>query len=156
VNVAGLGSKITWRYQAAIVQNYTIQRSPVVAAIDCKGTYGSRCSSDSVSLVAPAYRHRLSAAWSVQGVTAELGWKRIGKVRDSTVGSTDTIAAQDYFDLNFSVQPQRIKGLTVNFGIDNVADKQPPLPRNFGTFNTYPDTYNVLGRTYGLSLAYKM
>jgi iron complex outermembrane recepter protein len=133
-----------------------LQRTPVTAAIDCKGTYGSACSSDAVSLVAPAYRHRFSTAWSVDGITAELGWKRIGKVRDSAVGSTETISAQDYFDLNFSVQPSRVKGLTVNFGVDNTADKQPPQPKNFGTFNTYPDTYNVLGRTYGVSLTYKM
>jgi iron complex outermembrane recepter protein len=150
------GSKLTWRYQAAFVRNYTLQRTPVTAAIDCKGTYGSACSSDAVSLVAPAYRHRFSTAWSVDGITAELGWKRIGKVRDSAVGSTETISAQDYFDLNFSVQPSRVKGLTVNFGVDNTADKQPPQPKNFGTFNTYPDTYNVLGRTYGVSLTYKM
>jgi iron complex outermembrane recepter protein len=149
-------SKVTWRYQAAVVRNYTIQRSPVVAAIDCKGTYGSRCSSDAVSLVAPAYRHRLSANWAIAGLSAELGWKRIGKVKDSAVGSTDVIGAQDYFDLNFSWQPQRIKGLTVNFGVDNITAKDPPLPKNFGLFNTYPDTYNILGRTYGLSLTYKM
>jgi iron complex outermembrane recepter protein len=150
------GSKMTWRYQAALVDNYTIQRSPVVAAIDCKGTYGSRCSSDSVSLVSPSYRHRFSAALSMDGITAELGWKRIGKVRDSAVGSTETISAQDYFDLNFSMQPARVKGLTVNFGVDNIANKQPPTPKNFALYNTYPDTYNVLGRTYGVSLTYKM
>ncbi|MGL5003603.1 MAG: TonB-dependent receptor domain-containing protein, partial [Casimicrobium sp.] len=150
------GSKMTWRYQAAIVRNYTIQRNAVLTPIDCKGTYGSACSSAAVSLVAPAYRHRLSAAWSIPGLSAELGWKRIGKVRDSTFGSTETIGAQDYFDLNFSWQPARVKGLTVNFGVDNLADKEPPAPKNFGTFNTYPDTYNVLGRTYGISLTYKM
>jgi iron complex outermembrane recepter protein len=84
----GASSKLTWRYQAAVVDNYVIQRSPVVAAIDCKGTYGSRCSSDSVSLVSPAYRHRVSVMWSNNSWMAELGWKRIGKVRDSAVGST--------------------------------------------------------------------
>jgi iron complex outermembrane recepter protein len=76
-------------------------------------------------------------------------------VKDSVVGSTDSIAAQDYFDLNFSWRAP-VKGLTVNFGIDNVAAKQPPTPKNPSTFNTYTDTYNVLGRTYGLSLTYKM
>jgi iron complex outermembrane recepter protein len=156
LNAAFAGGGLTWRYQAAIVRNYTLQRSPVVAAIDCKGTYGSRCSSDSVSLVSPAYRHRVSLAWASKALSAELGWKRIGKVRDSAVGSTDTIAAQDYFDLNFSWSPDRVRGLKVNFGVDNIADKQPPTPRNFGLFNTYPDTYNTIGRTYGLSLTYAM
>jgi iron complex outermembrane recepter protein len=150
-----LGRKLTWQYQASIVRTYTIQKNPVLEPIDCKGSYGFRCSSDAVSLVAPAYRHRASVAWTFDTFTAQLGWKRIGKVRDSTVGSSESIAAQDYFDLNFSVQPP-IKGLTLNFGIDNIANKQPPLPKNSGSFNTYPDAYNVIGRTYGLALTYKL
>jgi iron complex outermembrane recepter protein len=58
--------------------------------------------------------------------------------------------------MNFSWKAPMVKGLTVNFGVDNIADKEPPTPKNFGLFNTYPDTYNVIGRTYGLSLTYKM
>ena len=151
-----LGGKLTWGYQATIVNTYTIQRNPVLVAIDCRGTYGSRCSSDSVSLVQPDYRHRASVAWNVADYTAGLGWKRIGRVKDSAVGSTETIAAQNYFDLNFSVKPSIVKGLTVNFGIDNIGAKAPPAPKNAALFNTYPDTYNVIGRTYGLTLSYKM
>ncbi len=150
-----MARKLAWQYQASFVQTYTIQKNAVLAPIDCKGSYGFRCSSDAVSLVAPAYRHRASVAATFNTVTAQLGWKRIGKVRDSTIGSTETIGAQDYFDLNFSVQPP-IKGLMVNFGVDNITNKQPPLPKNAGSFNTYPDAYNVIGRTYGLSLTYKM
>ena len=108
-----------------------------------------------MSLVAPAYRHRASTAWTFDNVTAQLGWTRIGKVRDSAVGSTETIAAQDYLDLNFSVTGL-VKGLTVNFGVDNITKKQPPQPKNAGTFNTFPDTYNIIGRTYGASLTYKL
>jgi iron complex outermembrane recepter protein len=148
------GRKLTWQYQAAIVRNYTIQKNPVLDPIDCKGSYAFRCSSDAVSLVAPDYRHRASLTWDGNAFTTQVGWKRIGKVTDSTVGSTETISAQDYFDVNVSWRPP-VAGLTVNFGIDNISNKQPPLPKNAGTFNTYPDTYNVLGRTYGLSVTYR-
>lgn len=148
-------SKLAWQYQAAIVRDYSIQKNAVLDPIDCKGSYGFRCSSDAVTLVAPAYRHRASLSATTGMVATQIGWKRIGKVKDSTVGSSETIAAQDYFDINFSVMPP-IKGLTVNFGVDNVTNKRPPLPKNAGTFNTFPDTYNVIGRTYGLSLTYKM
>jgi iron complex outermembrane recepter protein len=154
--LAFAGSSLNWRYQGALVSDYVIQRNAVVAAIDCKGTYGSRCSSDAVSLVAPDYRHRFSLGWSNAMLTGELGWKRIGKVKDSAVNSTDVIRAQDYFDINVSWKPTQVKGLSVNVGIDNIADRAPPLPTNASTFNTYADTYNVLGRTYGLSLTYKM
>jgi iron complex outermembrane recepter protein len=148
------GRKLTWQYQAAIVRNYTIQKNPVLDPIDCKGSYAFRCSSDAVSLVAPDYRHRASLTWDGNAFTTQVGWKRIGKVTDSTVGSTETISAQDYFDVNISWRPP-VAGLTVNFGIDNISNKQPPQPKNAGTFNTYPDTYNVIGRTYGLSVTYR-
>ncbi len=148
------GRKLTWQYQAAIVKNYTIQKNPVLDPIDCKGSYAFRCSSDAVSLVAPDYRHRASLTWDGTAFTTQVGWKRIGKVTDSTVGSTETISAQDYFDVNISWRTS-VAGLIVNFGIDNIANKQPPLPKNSGAFNTYPDTYNVLGRTYGLSVTYR-
>jgi iron complex outermembrane recepter protein len=148
------GKKLRWQYQASIVQDYTIQRNAVLAPIDCKGTYGSRCSSDAVSLVAPDYRHRASATWEGDTVTAQIGWKRIGKVKDSAVGSTDEIAAQNYVDLNVSWRTP-IAGLTVNAGIDNLANRKPPLPRNFGSYNTYPDTYDVVGRSIGFTLTYR-
>jgi iron complex outermembrane recepter protein len=150
-----LASKLAWQYQAAVVRSYSIQKNAVLDPINCKASYGFRCSSDSVTLVAPSYRHRASVSATTGIVTTQVGWKRIGKVNDSTVGSTESIAAQDYFDINFSVASP-IRGLTVNFGVDNVTKKQPPFPKNAGTFNTYPDTYNVIGRTYGLSLTYKM
>lgn len=148
------GQRLTWQYQASIVKNYSIQKNPVLAPIDCKGSYGFRCSSDAVTLVAPAYRHRASLTWDWNVLTTQAGWKRIGKVSDSTIGTSETIAAQNYFDVNLSWRAP-VKGLTVNFGVDNISDKQPPLPKNAGTFNTYPDTYNVIGRTYGLSVTYR-
>lgn len=148
------GKKLGWQYQAAIVKSYSIQKNPVLDPIDCKGTYGFRCSSDAVSLVMPAYRHRASVTWELDKVTAQFGWKRVGKVKDSTIGSTESIAAQDYFDLNFSIRPIT-KNLSINVGIDNLFDKQPPLPANAGLFNTYPDTYNVIGRSFGATITYK-
>jgi iron complex outermembrane recepter protein len=148
------GHKATWQYQAALVQNYSIQKNPILDPIDCKGTYGSRCSSDAVSLVAPDYRHRVSLTWGVDGSSAQFGWKRIGSVKDSTVGSEGTIAAQDYFDVNFSLRTP-VEGLSLNFGIDNLFAKAPPRPVNPGPFNTFLDTYNGQGRTYGLSATMK-
>jgi outer membrane receptor protein involved in Fe transport len=148
------GKRLNWQYTGAVVTSYSIQKNPVLNPIDCKGSYGFTCSSDAVSLVAPDYRHRAAATWEGDMTTAQLGWTRIGKVRDSTAGSSGTISAQDYFELNFSVKPG-VQGLTVNFGIDNLFDRKPPLPVNPGTFNTFADTYNVLGRTFGLSMTYK-
>ncbi|PTQ08226.1 TonB-dependent receptor [Sphingomonas oleivorans] len=144
------GTGLTWSYQGAIVTHYTIQRNEVLPVVSCKGRYGFACSSDAVSLVAPDYRHRASATWNFEDFLVQFGWQRIGEVKDSALGSNATIKAQNYFDLNASIRP--IDKVTVNVGIDNVFKKKPPLPTNYGPFNTYPDTYNVIGRTFGISL----
>lgn len=146
------GEQITLGYQASIVTEYTIQRNAAIAAVNCQGSYGARCSSDLVTLVSPDYRHRATVTWDVDPLTVQLGWKRIGEVRDSAIGSTQTIEAYDYFDLNVAYEPTWHEGLRVNVGIDNLFDKEPPLPLNAGAFNTYPDTYDVLGRTFGISV----
>jgi iron complex outermembrane recepter protein len=148
------GHALTLQGQWALVTKYNIQKNPLLAGVDCKASYGARCSSDAVSLVAPDYRHRVAATWGYSAYTAQLGWKRIGKVKDSTVNSTDVIKAQDTFELNLSMKVPNT-GLTVNAGVDNLFDKKPPTPTNAGSFNTYPDTYNIVGRTFGLAVSYK-
>lgn len=145
-----------WRlgYQGSFVTQYSIQKNAVQLPIDCKGSYGARCSSDLVTLVAPAYRHRATYTWDSEPLTVQLGWKRIGAVKDSTLGSAGAIGAYDYFDLNIAIRPP-IEGLTLSFGADNIFGKKPPKPINPGAFNTFPDTYDILGRTFGLSLTYR-
>ncbi len=145
------GSKWTFGYQGSFVTDYSIQRNAVLTPVDCKGSYGARCSSDLVTLVAPDYRHRATFTWDSEPLTVQFGWKRIGSVKDSTVGSVGKIKAFDYFDLNIALRPP-VEGLTLTFGIDNLFGKKPPTPVNPGAFNTFPDTYDVLGRTFGFSL----
>jgi iron complex outermembrane recepter protein len=144
------GNDVTIAYQGTIVTDYSIQRNAVLAPIDCKGTYGFRCSSDAVSLVQADYRHRMSVTWASDLVTAQVGWQRIGSIKDSALGSTGRISPYNYFDLAFSVTPT--EWASINVGVDNLFNKKPPLPVNPGSFNTYPDTYNVIGRTVGISL----
>ncbi len=144
------GDNITLGYQASIVTGYTIQRNAVLTPVDCQGRYGARCSSDLVTLVAPDYRHRATFTWDSDPVTVQLGWTRIGEVADSAVGSVGAIPAFDYFDLNIAIRPP-VDGLTLTFGIDNILDKVPPRPVNPGAFNTFPDTYDILGRRFGFS-----
>ena len=145
------GNKWTFGYLGSFVTDYSIQRNAVLTPVDCKGRYGAPCSSDLVTLVAPDYRHRATFTWDSEPLTVQFGWKRIGSVKDSTSGSVGTIDAFDYFDLNMALRPP-IEGLTLTFGIDNLFGKKPPRPVNPGAFNTFPDTYDVLGRTFGFSL----
>ena len=153
INNSDLIDRMTFSYQANIVTDYTIQRNAALKPIDCKGTWATNCSSDSVSLVQADYKHRAAVTLSGDVWTFQGGWQRIGDLRNSTVGGTGRIAAFDYLDVNVSWKSA--DGLTVNFGIDNLTDKKPPLPNNPALFNTLPDTYNILGRTIGLSVSWR-
>ncbi len=145
------GDNLSFAYQVSAVTEYSIQRNAVLTPVDCQGRYGARCSSDLVTLVSPDFRHRGTLTWNSDPLTVQLGWKRIGSVRDSAVGSTGRIPSIDYFDFNMIVRPP-IEGLTLTFGVDNLFNQRPPLPVNPGAFNTFPDTYDILGRTFGFSL----
>lgn len=147
-------SKLAFGYQGSFVTDYTIQRNAALAPIDCKGTYGARCSSDLVTLVAPDYRHRATVTMDSEPLTVQLGWRRIGEVRNSAVGSNATIEPYDYFDLNLAIRPP-VEGLTLSVGIENLFGKSPPLPVNPGAFNTFPDTYDVLGTRFGFAVTLK-
>ena len=65
------------------------------------------------------------------------------------------IKAAHYFDL--SARWQVMDHLQLTFNVQNLFDKQPPIVGNdlgsttFNSGNTYPSTYDSLGRRYGVS-----
>lgn len=144
------GEGLRLSYQGNIVTSYKIQANSTVAAIQCKGTFGATCSSDGTTLVQPDYRHTVGAGLLFDKGVIQFDWQRIGKVRSSTAGSTETIKAQNTFDLSASYD--FVEGITMTAGVYNLFDKNPPMVSTGGVFNTFPDTYDILGRTIGLSL----
>lgn len=66
------------------------------------------------------------------------------------------IPAYDYFDLSSRVK--LTDSLTLTMSVQNVFDKKPPLTgatigsTSFNSGNTYPSTYDTLGRRYAASV----
>ena len=148
----GKGLRAT--YQGNIVTSYLIQANPTVSAVQCKGTFGATCSSDGTTLVQPAYRHTAGLGVLLDRGIVQFDWQRIGKVRSSASGSTETLSAQNTFDLSASYDfTDRV---TMAAGVYNLFDKEPPRVSSGGVFNTFPDTYDILGRTIGLSLTTRL
>lgn len=144
------GKGVRASYQGNIVTSYLIQANSTVSAVQCKGTFGATCSSDGTTLVQPDYRHTAGLGWLLDKGVIQFDWQRIGKVRSSTVGSTETIKAQNTFDLSASYDFTDV--VTMSAGLYNMFDKDPPRVSTGGVFNTFPDTYDILGRTIGFSL----
>lgn len=136
-------------YQGTIVTDYSIQRNPVLDPVDCKGTYGFACSSDAVSLVQPDYRHRVAATLDADMGLLQFVWRRIGAVENAS-NRAERIDAFDYFDLNAQIETG-FRDVSINVGIRNLFDKKPPQPASPGAFGTYAETYDIVGRTFGIS-----
>lgn len=148
---AAMGGSLKLAYQATIITKQTRQNNATVAAIDCKGTFGSACSGDFASVLQADYKHRVTLDWTLDTVAMQLGWRRIGEV-ENAADRTVSISAQNYLDLAASWQATDELSLTA--GIDNLLDKEPPLPLSGANhFNTVSD-YPVTGRTLGVSLRY--
>jgi outer membrane receptor protein involved in Fe transport len=106
-----------------------------------------------------------------------LAWRYISGV-DVTFGSSNplltaayapsdaSISAQNYFDL--AVQWNVTKNFTLRGGVNNIADRDPPLvsstagsfpsvagPSTFGNGNTFPQVYDTMGRQFFLSVTGK-
>ena len=60
------------------------------------------------------------------------------------------VPAYDYVDLGlaYAFPNGALDGLTIRAGVDNLADRQPPV------FPTYPTQYDVLGRRYYVRFEY--
>lgn len=148
----------------------------LTAPYDCAGLYGPTCSvggTTDAGAPLPKWRHKLRTTLQTPiGVTVSLQWRYVGKVKAETVSNYTTLAAdpdaqfdpglrigsQSYFDLasTFTIGDNYIFRL----GVNNILDKQPPLvtsgngnvggsnlcPTGPCNGNTYPATYDALGR----------
>jgi outer membrane receptor protein involved in Fe transport len=115
--------------------------------IECAGKFGVSCGEP-----LPEYGHRATFRWSGDKITGQLLWRYVGEVKDDDDTVTyvvDKIGGYSTFDLSGTYRFNDNYWVTV--GIDNVADKRPPvIGDNDEQSNTYPATYDVFGRTFFL------
>ncbi len=131
---------------------------------DCKGLYGPTCGGP-----APKWRHKARVSLNTAGgIGISAQWRYFGPVETEFTSPSSTlngnfydfnsrVKAQSYFDLSFTGR------FGDNFrwilGTNNLLDKEPPIfhsgSGNFGQANcgavtcngnTYPGTYDALGR----------
>ncbi|MBP2161471.1 MULTISPECIES: TonB-dependent receptor [Asticcacaulis] len=128
---------------------------------ECVGTYGPTCGQP-----IPEWKGVTRVNWRTGPVTLSLRHRYIGEVtRDAYVlpqraGGTvpalesltnPVLEGQSYFDLSFAWKLPR--NLELYGGINNVADKDPPVVGSAqANANTWAATYDVEGRVYYLGL----
>jgi outer membrane receptor protein involved in Fe transport len=118
---------------------------------DCVGFYSSVCSSNSVGVPTPEWRHRFRTSWVTPwDLDLSLTWRHLDSVQGFGFDPARIdfeLPSEDYFDLaaNWAVTEKA----SVTLGINNVLDDNPSLSATVGTTgngNTFPQTYDALGR----------
>ncbi len=148
--------------------------SPISINRDCVGYVSTNCGS-----LQPEFQWTQRTTLSFEDIDVSLLWRHISSFEQEPLDVADngpffngTIAANilgvggrtvnfgkieayDYFDLStrFRVGDH----VTINLSVQNLLDKAPPLTGNnagsttFNSGNTFPSTYDSLGRRYAVS-----
>ena len=144
---------------------------PGLGTYDCAGYYGgTACQNPN-----PKWRHKMRGTWATPwNLDLALTWRHIDSVDyigtnpspllnlgpGGTPATDATMAARDYFDLAGAWQIN--KTFSLRGGINNIFDQDPPIvgnvatgPGSTGNGNTFPQTYDALGRLIFLNLTMK-
>jgi len=124
---------------------------PGIDPYDCTGFYSSVCGTPN-----PQWRHRFRASWQTPwDLDLSLTWRYYHETEGLTAANNPLphnridriLPAESYYDLaaNWAVTEKA----SVTLGINNVLDDNPSITASVGTTgngNTFPQTYDALGR----------
>ncbi|MFC6634781.1 TonB-dependent receptor domain-containing protein [Microbulbifer taiwanensis] len=143
-DIGSMGS-IDMNYIATFLTKWDQQEIPGSEVVDCVGNWNASCGAPT-----PEFVSTLRASWAtpIAGLDVTGAWRHIGAVDDLGSKGAD-FDAIDYFDL--SAAWAATDNVTVRSGINNVMDEEPPLTADagagiYGNGNTFPGTYDALGR----------
>jgi outer membrane receptor protein involved in Fe transport len=169
-----LGS-LSASFNGTYLHKYKVVNGLPGGVYDCAGLYGPVCSGGTVASAAPMpkWRHKARVGFDMSnGLGLSLQWRYIGKVDAETLQNNETlkgafnydpglhIKSFNYFDLAATFSPPWLDAVNLRAGVNNIFDKQPPMvtsgnankdgsnlcPTGPCNGNTYPGTYDALGR----------
>ena len=140
--------------------------------VECAGQFGINCGEPT-----PSFKWTARASFVDGPLTTSIRWRHLSAVDDdddtvdyNAFNGSERIPAYDILDLTFSAEAT--ENVTVTVGVNNIFDTLPQTPTfngievssvNNGTLlgdnqeqaNTYPSTYEVLGRDFFVSALLK-
>lgn len=168
----GFGS-LSLTFNGTYLDEYKVNNG-LTPAYDCAGFYGPTCSKGGTTdsgAPLPRWRHKARLSLNTESnIGVSLQWRFIGKVSAETLSDNPSLAAPTNFDPGLRIKSQSYFDLaasynfkdayTLRLGVNNVFDKQPPYitsgsgavpgtnlcPTGPCNGNTYPGTYDALGR----------
>ncbi len=124
----------------------------VPLTVECAGRFGLNCGNPT-----PEWKWSSRLSWIDGPITTSVRWRHLGETRDdddTTDFFVETIEAYDLIDLAVAFNVS--DNLTLNMGVNNVFDTQPPvIGSNQEQANTYPGVFDVLGRDFFVSAQFR-
>lgn len=158
----GAAGRLGFTLSGTRVLDFKVQPLPTGGAFNCVGYMGTTCGAP-----LPAWRNVLNTTWASPwaGLDFTARWRYLGPVKSDRVsqdpqlsqtyfGPTSHIGGYSYFDLSASI-PLAATGISFRLGVNNLADKAPPIvangnysdcPNSSCNDNTWVGTYDTLGR----------
>ncbi len=145
--------------------NSQVQFASILKTYECVGKVGKTCVNPD-----PKWRWIQTTGFEFDRTSVLLSWRHLtGLQNDSlTVGYNfqpasafvvPNIPAYNYFDLSIRFAPT--ENFNFRVGVDNLTNKQPPVVGNdYGSStansgNTFPATYDTLGRYFNAGVTFK-
>lgn len=142
-------SRLNLSVLATWTQKFDIQAISGLSTLECAGRFGLTCGNP-----LPHWRTTSRLSFVNGPATLSLKWLHYGPVRDdsATVFTVERMHSYDKFDLSASVDIN--ERATITTGINNLANAKPPAIGGFNMqqANTWPNTYDVLGRDFFISM----
>ncbi len=140
--------------------------SPTGFARECVGFYSVNCSF--TGSIQPKWQSSLRTTLGFDAFDVSVLWRHIDGVEQEPLDAIQSgpyfvdyrkIPAYDYFDLTGRVNV--LENITFVATVTNLFDKQPPIvgsaagSTSFNSGNTFPSTYDALGRRYTMQVNVK-
>ncbi|WP_121210358.1 TonB-dependent receptor domain-containing protein [Maricaulis maris] len=146
-DVIGLPGDMAVTYYGGFVSEADFTTSASSPVIECAGLYGLDCGEPT-----PEYKHSMQTSWYTGPFTTSLRWRHIGALdADGTTAAavsdlSDDIVAKNYFDVTFAYDVN--EAFTATIGVTNFTDTDVPELGSTASeqANTWPATYETLGR----------
>jgi iron complex outermembrane recepter protein len=149
----------------SILDKYEFKVIPDAVKRDCVGYYSIACGTISEG-EGPIHKTKWNqrTSWAIKDFVFSYNWRHVSAVTEEPGGTNflpaySSIKAYDWFD--FAMLWNISKNIRLNLSINNLFDKKPPAVGNtIGTTtansgNTFPQSYDVIGRYYTLGASVK-
>ena len=153
--MGGEGSKLNFFFLGTYTDKFDI--TPIAALPDeineCAGRFGTLACGEPT----PRYKWTSRLSFIDGPATISGRWRHIGSTRDDDPDTdyiVERLRSVDYFDLTaaFDIGDR----YTFTAGVNNIFDKKPQLiGSNQEQANTYPSTFDVLGRDFFVSASFR-